>query len=161
ASSLRFGFTHFFKAVEDLGFDPATRGITFKEPSLEPTVGEHSLPFLAKNHWTLSYDWRGTNPAQRSGIRLTSLGSRTRPAQYHSAKDLGDKYPALVSKNNLGGEFLVDIHTTLPLFEDVELRIGISNLLDQKVFSGPYGNEDQYDIEWAGRTYSLMVSSKF
>lgn len=63
--------------------------------------------------------------------------------------------------DNANGFVKMDIFARAKIAKKFDLDFRVNNILNQKIYSPPYGGADGYDIEWMGTVFSIGAKYTF
>lgn len=144
-----FGATYFLSAKEDRG-------------ELKTTVfpaysygGTQDIVYLSKYNMFLLTNYRFLRN-YTAGFNIIYFSDRDVPADYQS------NVPDEVKNADLAKGFVkMDISLSAQIAYKFRLTAKVSNVLNKKIYSPPYGGYGDYDIEWPGTVFRLGLSYNF
>ncbi len=147
--SLTAGASTLLSAKEKIGaIDPAIRTATPVD------TNDIKSYFLSDFTFNLLADYRIPRTQHHFGVNLTYMSDRSVPASYQSAVPAAVRNPS-----NADGFAKLDLLASFRIMRSFDLQLHGWNMLNRKIFSPPYDDPTQYDMQWAGRT--LMAELVF
>ncbi len=119
--------------------------------------GENDLTFLSNTSGFVNLSYQ-LNSNLAFGLNNLISGSRSVPPNYQAGVPL-----PVMNKSNADGFVKMDFYARLSLMSSKKLVITakVNNLLDNKIYSPPYGGSSGYDIEWPGLTFRAGIGYSF
>ena len=144
---LNVGSSFIISAREDAG---DTQGV-YPE---YPYQGDVDIPFLSKftANGVLSYRIKWF----MAGMKMLYFSDRNTPANYQA-----DVPPEVQDPGNADQFVKLDLFAKAKLIKGLSLDIAVNNVLDQKIYSPPFGRPTRYDMEWPGITFRAGVKYVF
>jgi outer membrane receptor for ferrienterochelin and colicins len=153
-SQLHFlvGLSYKFNATEKLGGFRSNETIY---TSQEIDFAKRDLIFLSKftGNFTASYSF-----AKRARIALSG--------QYFSDRNTPSDYQANVPEemqrsSNANGFFKMNFSGNVRIVKGLNINASVNNLFDAKIYSAPFGGQQDYDAQWAGRVFRAGIQYQF
>jgi len=116
--------------------------------------GEVDLTFLSDFtcNITASYNFLKN---YRIGVKTYYFSNRNVPTNYQSKVPADVKNPA-----NADGAIKLDLFARANIIKKLDIDFRVNNILNQKIYSPPYGSPKGYDSEWMGTMFSVGLRYK-
>lgn len=92
----------------------------------------------------------------RLGFKAFYFSDRGVPANYQTDVPVEVQNP-----DNANGFVKMDIFARAKIAEKFDIDFRVNNILNQQIYSPPYGGSDGYDIEWMGTVFSIGARYSF
>lgn len=80
------------------------------------------------------------------------VSDRLTPQDYQAGVPAANRRPS-----NADGFFKLDVFSTIRLSSKFSLNLRVMNLLDRRIYSPPFDNPADYDVEWPGRAFRVEL----
>ena len=90
------------------------------------------------------------------GVNAIYFSDRKVPADYQA-----DVPENVKNSTNAKGFYKIDLFARAKFFNKLDFDLRIQNLLNEDIYSPPYGNSTGYDAHWTGLTFNIGLRYKF
>jgi outer membrane receptor for ferrienterochelin and colicins len=146
------GLSYKFNATEKLGSFGSDETIY---TSQEINFAKRDLLFLSKftGNFSATYAF-----AQRARVALSGqyFSDRNTPSDYQS-----NVAEALQRPANADGFFRFNFSGSIRIIKGLNVNASINNIFDTKIYSAPFGGQQDYDAQWPGRVFRAGIQYRF
>jgi len=119
-----------------------------------PYPGETDILFLSKftANGVMSYNTKWL----RAGVKMLYFSDRNTPDNYQE-----DVPPEVQNPENAEQFVKLDMFAKFFVIKGLSFDVKVNNVLNQKIYSPPFGRPTHYDMEWPGITFMAGVKYVF